>query len=112
MKNKTQEGIKPAVIVVSFVFIITLIPLMYQVINPAFEHLTLVSWHGQCPIVALAIMRNLLMSKALQNFVYRNGNDYGAFISFMRRNSSDYSRRLFRAPAVFLTCRWTSLEKC
>ena len=52
----------PLVLLCLFVFIITINSgLMYQVINPAFEHLTaLVSWYWAVPyIVALVVMRNL-----------------------------------------------------
>jgi hypothetical protein len=80
--NKTHGGIKnPLILLCLFVFIITINSgLMYQVINPAFEHLTgLVSWYWAVPyIAALIFMRNLSSyeSKAFQNFVYRDGNDY------------------------------------
>jgi hypothetical protein len=64
-KNKTHGSIKnPLILLCLFVFIITINSgLMYQVINPAFEHLTgLVSWYWAVPyIVALAIVRNLPM---------------------------------------------------
>ncbi|HBC94039.1 MAG TPA: helix-turn-helix transcriptional regulator, partial [Pelotomaculum sp.] len=60
-KNRTHGGNKnPLILLCLFVFIITINSgLMYQVINPAFEHLTgLVSWYWAVPyIVALAIMR-------------------------------------------------------
>jgi hypothetical protein len=47
-ENKTYGGMKsPLILLCLFVFIITINSgLMYQVINPAFEHLTgLVSWY-------------------------------------------------------------------
>ena len=50
-KNKTHGGIKnPLILLCLFVFIITINSgLMYQVINPAFEHLTWqVSWYWPC----------------------------------------------------------------
>jgi DNA-binding CsgD family transcriptional regulator len=97
LKNKTQEGIKnPLLLLCLFVFIITINSgLMYQVINPAFEHLTgLVSWYWAVPyIVALAIMRNLPMKAKRSRILYIGmAMIMGAFISFMLlgRNSSDY----------------------
>jgi DNA-binding CsgD family transcriptional regulator len=96
-ENKTQEGIKnPLLLLCLFVFIITINSgLMYQVINPAFEHLTgLVSWYWAVPyIVALAIMRNLPMKAKRSRILYIGmAMIMGAFISFMLlgRNSSDY----------------------
>ena len=95
--NKTQEGIRnPLLLLCLFVFIITINSgLMYQVINPAFEHLTgLVSWYWTVPyIVALAIMRNLPMKAKRSRILYIGmAMIMGAFISFMLlgRNSSDY----------------------
>ncbi len=97
LKNKTQEGIKnPLLLLCLFVFIITINSgLMYQVINPAFEHLTgLVSWYWAVPyIVALAIMRNLPMKAKRSRILYIGmAMIMGAFISFMllRRNPADY----------------------
>jgi DNA-binding CsgD family transcriptional regulator len=79
-----------------FVFVITINSgLMYQVINPAFKHLTgLTSWYWAVPyIIALAIMRNL-PSKAKRSRTLYLGMAMimGAFISFMllRRNAFDY----------------------
>ena len=73
-KNKTHGGIKnPLILLCLFVFIITINSgLMYQVINPAFEHLTgLVSWYWAVPyIVALAIMRNLPMKAKRSRILY------------------------------------------
>lgn len=96
-KNKTHGGIKNQLILLClFVFIITINSgLMYQVINPAFEHLTgLVSWYWAVPyIVALAIMRNLPMKANRSRFLYVGmAMIMGAFISFMLlgRNTSDY----------------------
>jgi DNA-binding CsgD family transcriptional regulator/MFS family permease len=96
LKN-TMGGIKnPLLILCLFVFIITINSgLMYQVINPAFEHLTgLVSWYWAVPyIVALAIMRNLPMKANRSRFLYVGmAMIMGAFISFMLlgRNTSDY----------------------
>ena len=96
-KNKTQGGIKNQLILLCFfVFIITINSgLMYQVINPAFEHLTgLVSWYWAVPyIVALVIMRNLPMKAKRSRILYIGmAMIIGAFISFMLlgRNTSDY----------------------
>ena len=96
-KNKTNGGIKnPLIFLCLFVFSITINSgLMYQVINPAFEHLTgLVSWYWAVPyIVALAIMRNLPMKAKRSRILYIGmAMIIGAFISFMLlgRNTSDY----------------------
>lgn len=97
IKNKTHGGIKnPLILLCLFVFIITINSgLMYQVINPAFEHLTgLVSWYWAAPyIAALAIMRNLPMKANRPKILYAGmAMIMGAFISFMLlgRNTSDY----------------------
>jgi DNA-binding CsgD family transcriptional regulator len=95
--NKTHGGIKtPLMLLCLFVFIITINSgLMYQVINPAFEHLTgLTSWYWAVPyIAALVIMRNLPM-KARRSMILYIGMAMimGAFISFMLlgRSASDY----------------------
>ncbi len=96
-KNKTHGGIKNQLILLCFfVFIITINSgLMYQVINPAFEHLTgLVSWYWAVPyIVALVIMRNLPMKAKRSRFLYIGmAMIIGAFISFMLlgRKTSGY----------------------
>ena len=96
-KNKTHGGIKSQLILLClFVFIITINSgLMYQVINPAFEHLTgLVSWYWAVPyIVALVIMRNLPIKAKRSRILYIGmAMIIGAFISFMLlgRNTSDY----------------------
>lgn len=96
-KNKTHGDIKtPLILLCLFVFIITINSgLMYEVINPAFEHLTrLVSWYWAVPyIVALAIMRNLPMKAKRSRILYMGmAMIIGAFISFMLlgRNTSDY----------------------
>ncbi len=95
--NKTHVGIKnPLILLCLFVFIITINSgLMYQVINPAFEHLTgLVSWYWAVPyIAALAIMRNLPKKVKRSGILYIGMSMImGAFISFMLlgRNTSDY----------------------
>jgi DNA-binding CsgD family transcriptional regulator/MFS family permease len=87
---------KPLMLLCLFVFVITINSgLMYQVINPAFEHLTgIVSWYWAVPyIIALAVMRNLPM-KANRSIILYVGMAMimGAFISFMLlgRRTSDY----------------------
>jgi DNA-binding CsgD family transcriptional regulator len=97
IKNKTHGGIKNSLILLClFVLIITINSgLMYQVIKPAFEHLTgLVSWYWAVPyIVALAIMRNLPMKAKRSRILYIGmAMIMGAFISFMLlgRKTSDY----------------------
>ena len=96
-RNNTSGGIKnPLLLLCLFVFIITINSgLMYQVINPAFGHLTgLVSWYWAVPyIVALAIMRNLPMKAKRSRILYIGmAMIMGAFISFMLlgRNAGDY----------------------
>ncbi len=97
LKNKPHNNIKnPLLLLCLFVFIITINSgLMYQVINPAFEHLTgLVSWYWAVPyIVALVIMRNLPMKAKRSRILYIGmAMIMGAFISFMlhQRNTSGY----------------------
>ena len=97
LKNKTSGGIKnPLMLLCLFVFIITINSgLMYQVINPAFRHLTgLTSWYWAVPyIAALAIMRNLPMKAKRSRILYMGmAMIMGAFISFMLlgRNAGDY----------------------
>src|SRR5690554_5723027 len=96
-KNKTHGGIKNQLILLCFfVFIITINSgIMYQVINPAFGHLTgLVSWYWAVPyIVALIIMRNLPMHAKRSRILYVGmAMIISAFISFMllERNVFDY----------------------
>lgn len=87
---------KPMLLLFLFVAVITVTSgLMYQVINPAFEHLTgLLSWYWAVPyIVALAIMRNLPAKANRSKILYIGmAMIIGAFISFMLlgRNTSDY----------------------
>ena len=87
---------KPMMILFLFVAMITVNSgLMYQVINPAFEHLTiLVSWYWAVPyIIALIIMRNLPIKAKRSRILYAGmAMIMGAFISFMvlGRNTSDY----------------------
>jgi DNA-binding CsgD family transcriptional regulator len=89
---------KPMLVLFLFVTIITIDSgLMYQVISPAFEHLTgLVSWYWAVPyIVALAFMRNLSPGRRVQHslFLYIGmGMIMAAFITFMLlgRGARDY----------------------
>jgi DNA-binding CsgD family transcriptional regulator len=80
---------KPMLVLFLFVTIITVDSgLMYQVINPAFAHLTgLVSWYWAVPyIVALAFMRNISPKNKVQRslFLYVGmGMIIAAFITFM-----------------------------
>jgi DNA-binding CsgD family transcriptional regulator/MFS family permease len=97
LKSNTQAGIKnPLMLLCLFIFIITINSgLMYQVMNPAFAHLTgLVSWYWAVPyIVALAIMRNLPMKAKRSRILYIGmAMIMGAFISFMLlgRNTTHY----------------------
>src|SRR5574344_1730275 len=95
-KNKMGSIKNSLLLLCLFVFIITINSgLMYQVINPAFEHLTeLASWYWAAPyIVALAIMRNLPMKAKRSRILYiGRAMIIGAFISFMLlgRKTSDY----------------------
>ncbi len=88
--------IKPLLLLCLFIFIITINSgLMYEVINPAFAHLTsLVSWYWAVPyIVALAVMRSLLMQANRSGVLYVGmAMIVGTFISFMLlgRTASDY----------------------
>ncbi len=95
--NRMGSGIKkPLLLLCLFVFIITINSgLMYQVINPAYEHLTgLVSWYWAIPyIVVLAVMRNLPVKAKRSRILYVGMTMImGAFICFMLlgRNASDY----------------------
>lgn len=96
-ENKPRGDIKnPLMLLVLFVFIITINSgLMYQVINPAFEHLTgLVSWYWAVPyIIALAVVRNLPVKTKRSRILYAGiAMIMGAFISFMLlgRTAPDY----------------------
>ncbi len=94
--NASGDINKPLLLLCLFIFIITINSgLMYQVINPAFDHLTgLVSWYWAVPyIVALAIMRNLSTKMKRSRILYIGMiMIMGAFISFMLlgRSTSDY----------------------
>ncbi len=79
-----------------FVVVITINSgLMYQVINPAFEHLTgFVSWYWAVPyIIALAVLRNMPLKAQRSRILYIGmAMIMGAFITFMLlgRSTSDY----------------------
>ncbi len=96
-KNKTKGNIKKSLLLLYlFIFVITINSgLMYQVINPAFTHLTgLVSWYWALPyITALIIVRNLPTDYKRSNLLYFGmAMIIGAFIGFMLlgRNTADY----------------------
>ena len=84
---KNVSTIKPLVFLYLFVMIITINSgLMYQVINPAFEHhVWLVSWYWAVPyIVAIYIMKNLPAKTNRTYILYVAIAMIGfAFISFM-----------------------------
>lgn len=95
--NKLPGRLKrPMLVLFLFVAVITVNSgLMYQVINPAFEHLTgLVSWYWAVPyIVALAFIRNLPLKNKRPMLLYVGmGMIMSAFIAFMllERNAADY----------------------
>ena len=95
--NKLPSKLKrPMLVLFLFVAVITVNSgLMYQVINPAFEHLTgLVSWYWAVPyIIALAFMRNLPLKAKRPLFLYVGmGMIMTAFIAFMLlgRSAMDY----------------------
>ncbi|HZK57836.1 MAG TPA: helix-turn-helix transcriptional regulator [Clostridia bacterium] len=97
LKDKAPDSIKnPLLLLCLFIFILTINSgLMYQVINPAFRHLTkLASWYWAIPyIVALVIMRNLPTKVKRSRILYVGiSMIIGAFISFMLlgRNIFDY----------------------
>lgn len=95
-KNLSDNLKKPLIMIFLFVAVITVNSgLMYQVINPAFEHLTgLVSWYWAVPyIVALLIIRNLPVKTKRSIFLYIGmAMIIAAFISYMLlgRESFDY----------------------
>ena len=95
--NKLPVNLKrPMLVLFLFVAVITVNSgLMYQVINPAFGHLTrLVSWYWAVPyIVALAFMRNLPLKAKRPLFLYVGmGMIMAAFLAFMLlgRSAMDY----------------------
>lgn len=87
---------RPMSVLFLFVAVITVNSgLMYQVINPAFQHLTgLVSWYWAVPyIIALAFMRNFPLKAKRHLFLYIGmGMIMVAFIAFMLlgRSAMDY----------------------
>lgn len=117
--NQTYSSIqKPLLLLSLFIFIITINSgLMYQVINPAFEHLQgLVTWYWAVPyITALIIMRNLSAQVQRANILYAAMlMMVGAFISFMLlgRGSSDYlviNTMMLAACGVFDLFWWSIL---
>lgn len=97
IKSKANRDIlKPLLLLCLFVVIITVNSgLMYQVMNPAFQHLTgLVSWYWAVPyIAALVLMGNLPKTANRSTALYAGmAMIMGAFISFMLlgRNTYDY----------------------
>ncbi len=87
---------KPMRILFLFVAVITVNSgLMYQVINPAFEHLTaLTSWYWAVPyIIALVVMRNLPSGVKRSSILYAGmAMIMAAFICFMLigRGAAEY----------------------
>lgn len=94
IKNSSGGLITPMLLLFIFIAVITINSgLMYQVINPAFEHLTgLVSWYWAVPyILALAIMRNLPKRIKHSLFLYiAMGMIIAAFIAFMLLERDDF----------------------
>ena len=86
---------EPMLFLILFVVIITINSgLMYQVFNPAFEHLTwLASWYWAVPyIVALIIMRNLPTKVKRSYFLYVGmAMIMASFIAFMLLDRSAVS---------------------
>ena len=79
--NESLRSNHPLWILALFVFIITINSgLMYQVINPAFDHLTgLVSWYWAVPyILALIILRSIPLNKNAPPFYTWYGDDHGS----------------------------------
>lgn len=96
-KSKVSGDIKePLMLLCLFVFVITINSgLMYQVMNPAFDHLAgLTSWYWAVPyIIALAVVRNLPAGAKRARILYVGmATIVGAFIGFMLlgRNPFDY----------------------
>ena len=87
IKSAVNSLWKPLLLLCIFVVIITINSgLMYQVMNPAFEHLTgLVSWYWAVPyILALVLMRNLPQTAKRSMVLYLGmAMIMGAFVSFM-----------------------------
>lgn len=95
-KRPRDELRRSLLLLCIFVAIITIDSgLMYEVINPAFEHLTgLVSWYWAVPyIVALVVLRYLPKKIKHANVLYAGmAMIMGAFIAFMAlgRQAPDY----------------------
>ncbi|WP_017754371.1 LuxR family transcriptional regulator [Calidifontibacillus oryziterrae] len=95
-KESSNNAIKSLVLLFLFVSIITINSgLMYQVINPAFKHLTgLLSWYWAVPyIFAIIIMRNLPTKVKRSHILYVGmAMIMASFISFMLvgRESMDF----------------------
>lgn len=119
--RKPNENInQPLLLLALFVLIITINSgLMYQVINPAFEHLTgLVSWYWAIPyIAALIVMRNLSPRVKHSGALYVGmAMIMAAFISFMLlgHSSSDYivvDTLMLGACGVFDLFWWSILAE-
>ena len=94
--NESLRSDHPLWILALFVFIITINSgLMYQVINPAFDHLTgLVSWYWAVPyILALVILRSISLNRKRSSVLYVGmAMIMAAFIAFMLlgRKETDY----------------------
>lgn len=86
-REPSGDIFKPLMMLCLFVFVITINSgLMYQVINPAFSHLTwLTSWYWAVPyLIALAILRNLPAQAKRSRMLYVGmAMIMAAFISFM-----------------------------
>lgn len=118
-KIKASGEIKSSLILLClFVFIITINSgLMYQVINPTFEHLTgLVSWYWAVPyIAALIIMRNLPARVKRSVILYVGmAMIMAAFIGYMLlgRKTVDYlivDTLMFGACGIFDLFWWSIL---
>lgn len=113
---------KPMLVLFLFVTIITIDSgLMYQVINPAFEHLTgFVSWYWAVPyIVALIFMRNLSPKNRVRRslFLYIGmGMIMASFITFMLlgRGVGDYlvvDTLMLGACGIFDLFWWSIIGK-
>lgn len=96
-ENKLPANLKrPLAMLFLFVVVITVNSgLMYQVINPAFEHLnSLVSWYWAVPyIIALVVIRKLSIKIKCSMILYIGmAMIMGAFICFMvmGRDTADY----------------------
>jgi len=95
-KDEALRSSHPLWILALFVFVITINSgLMYQVINPAFDHLTgLVSWYWAVPyILALILLRSVPLNRKRSFVLYVHmAMIMSAFIAFMLlgRKETDY----------------------